>query len=795
MPGMPSQRPFLPSQLMNPMYGSATFPWGSQLPNNPNPLAKAQPVHTNRADLGGIQSALQKRAANLNLGKVPQGSGPQQMFNAMSMLGQARALVDPEKTLQQEGLARGDFEGMIDRLAKKDGERYDFQAEKQDPKRQAIIKGLLGALAGGGVGYLGGGGGVGSTLAGAAVGGVGGAGIGALGAKSHNRKLHSTAKVLKNYGLLQPEYLRAALPLLKQGAQDNAAQRLSATGENSGVSFKHDDEGHLTGADAFKTLDSYMKKAGFNSFQRQFFGRLIQQGMDETMIRASVKTACDRFGDKVAKDLNEGMEKIAFGGLLRAGGALARRFAPKMFGQGARQAAGQGARRTLGETVKQTAQKVTNPAFRQGLRGGAKPTNLKSTMYPRGQFGHGILSASDDAANQLARNSYRMGRQLRAMPGRAGQAMLGRNLPGGARQALGQMGTGALTGALNPYTGLGSGNVIDDQGNFHLSNLLQSMAGGAALGRVPGMQRAMQRGMVGEGFGYAGGYGANALGHLTGNETLQNVDPRLMAQLGFGAGAASSIPGVPGARSANVTKAMQRYEPFHAATRATGRGLMNAGRFAKANPGTAAAVAGGLGTPAAAMYGLNQINDTAQQAQQDIQNQMHGYMEHYDPQIQEVLSEGRQAAQNANQAAQQANNLLGGGGEGGGGVGNIVSNLMGGVGNYFKENPMMMLALLGGLGGLGGYGMGGAGGATMGGIGLPLLYLMASGQLGNMFGGQGQGDTGQDAAATQAQRQKALEDAQVAHQVQGGNVAQLQQPRQNELARQQQQQAMSSAMA
>ena len=120
------ERPFLPPQLMNPMMGGMSFPAVNKLPQNPNPLAKAAPAHTVRADAAGIQEAMAKRGASLGLGNVPQGTGPQQMFNAMTQLGQAKALVDPTETLKKERLSRGDFEGKLDELAQRKGDKYNF---------------------------------------------------------------------------------------------------------------------------------------------------------------------------------------------------------------------------------------------------------------------------------------------------------------------------------------------------------------------------------------------------------------------------------------------------------------------------------------------------------------------------------------------------------------------------------------------------------------------------------------------------------------------------------------------
>ena len=99
--------------------------------------------------------------------------------------------------------------------------------------------------------------------------------------------------------------------MAKRGSQDNSAQRLSSAGESSGVAFKHDNDGHATGSSAFDTLDGYMKKAGLNSFQTQFFSRMVESGMPDVMIEASIKAAGDRFGAEVQAELQDGHEKLA----------------------------------------------------------------------------------------------------------------------------------------------------------------------------------------------------------------------------------------------------------------------------------------------------------------------------------------------------------------------------------------------------------------------------------------------------------------------------------------------------
>ena len=93
----------------------------------------------------------------------------------------------------------------------------------------------------------------------------------------------------------------------KKASQDNSGQRLSSAGEDSGVKYKIDTEGDKTGQSAFDTLDNYMKKAGLNSFQSNFFSRLVLEGAD---IEGAIKQAEDRFGEKVASELKSGFETL-----------------------------------------------------------------------------------------------------------------------------------------------------------------------------------------------------------------------------------------------------------------------------------------------------------------------------------------------------------------------------------------------------------------------------------------------------------------------------------------------------
>jgi len=65
------------------------------------------------------------------------------------------------------------------------------------------------------------------------------------------------------------------------------------------------------GQDAVDSLSPYMKQAGLNQFQTQFFSRLITSGLSRAQIQQAVKAAGDRFGPDVQTELNTGLEKLS----------------------------------------------------------------------------------------------------------------------------------------------------------------------------------------------------------------------------------------------------------------------------------------------------------------------------------------------------------------------------------------------------------------------------------------------------------------------------------------------------
>lgn len=151
------------------------------------------------------------------LGDIPEGPGPDMMLQALNQLASARAMVRPtEDTLDKYELSRGGFQSGLKRIIDKsqDDEKYNLSANAPDPRVQGGIGALLGGLAGAGVDKLTGEESVLNRLmhagGGALLGGLVGAGKGMLEKKNYGQ----TAKLLKQYGMLNPQLLRQAYPLL-----------------------------------------------------------------------------------------------------------------------------------------------------------------------------------------------------------------------------------------------------------------------------------------------------------------------------------------------------------------------------------------------------------------------------------------------------------------------------------------------------------------------------------------------------------------------------------------------------
>ena len=97
-------------------------------------------------------------------------------------------------------------------------------------------------------------------------------------------------------------------------AQAKQANCRPTKAESKMSKYKTDPAHHAQGEDAFKSLDAYMKRAGLNSFQTQFFTRLVQAGMPQPQIKMAIKQAGVMLGPDVSNELIQGFNKIAEGG-------------------------------------------------------------------------------------------------------------------------------------------------------------------------------------------------------------------------------------------------------------------------------------------------------------------------------------------------------------------------------------------------------------------------------------------------------------------------------------------------
>jgi 8-oxo-dGTP pyrophosphatase MutT (NUDIX family) len=552
--------------------------------------------------------------------------------------------------------------------------------------------------------------------------------------------------------------------MAKRGAQDNKGPRRSATGESKAVSYKLDDTHHHTGQKAIDTLENFRKKADLNSFQAHFFGRLVDAGMSEAQIRAAVKTASDKFGGAVATELHDGLEKIAnalgIGKLIGSGlgwaASKAAPYAARMMpwaddaARGAASAVRSGAQ-TASNVVKQPGN------FVRGIANKPMPTTHVPGIGAVRQFNPAY------ATGQAARNFAKDTVTQPFASGTAGQL------------ARGQAAQGAMTGALNPYTGIFSEGAYDNEGNVNWGRLAASTLGGALAGRAAGqagfghMANNMQRqAIAGESIG---GLGAAASNAILGTD----FDPAAAARLGFGAGAIAPQRmkgiGVP-----NTARGLEAIDPTRQfltrvagpAAKAVPGAARAAGNWVKSNPSGAAMGAGAL----MGGYGLASLPGQVTQTLDDHANGLRAEMQGY---AQNLTNRVDQHMQPVSQAAQNASGFMG-----------AIQNGMQGLGQYAQDNQHWLApAALGLAGAGGGYMLGGREGALLGGLSLPMLHMLAQQGAFNQQGGQQaqpqQARSYDDEIETNRQLRELLEERNKQYPMLIG----AQQPMENEIQRQQ----------
>lgn len=159
---------------------------------------------------------MEKRAKPVNFDI----QGPSSIDQALSLYLQAKLLATPStEYLKSKGLNRRRFDKSIRdirRKTRRGSDKFDLASIAPDPKRNALIGGVTGALAGGLLGRTAHTGehSLDDVVLNALLGGgAGAAGAFAL-AEDKRGRLLQTAKVLKDYGLLTPEKFHKAAPLL-----------------------------------------------------------------------------------------------------------------------------------------------------------------------------------------------------------------------------------------------------------------------------------------------------------------------------------------------------------------------------------------------------------------------------------------------------------------------------------------------------------------------------------------------------------------------------------------------------
>ena len=348
--------------------------------------------------------------------------------------------------------------------------------------------------------------------------------------------------------------------LRKLGSQDNCSPSRSAAGDSKGVKYKLQNEDHATGTAAFDSLDKYLrmakkaalessdkkkkkikwygitlpedqkriaeekyyemnsqddnknkamamamdkykemsKKAGLNDFQTNFFGRLIQEGINEHEMYEAIKQAGDQFGYKVGKELNRGLEKLSNWGALGKGlmtGA-------KYLGAGALGAgAGVAASGAVQQGVKDGVQQGVKDGVQQGVQnvGNNAINSAGNFMNNAANSAGNFMNNAMGNPSQNGENMHRVRSNIPEPTGNQYQAVRS-NIPetGGnpfqnmadigmshfknmANGAMGMLGTGMRGGAAANGTG-------QQNSGF---NPLQYMPGaGGAFGganKVPGL--------------------------------------------------------------------------------------------------------------------------------------------------------------------------------------------------------------------------------------------------------------------------------------------------------------------
>ncbi len=157
--------------------------------------------------------ATEKISMPRGLNDIPTGAGPDQIADAVMRFNQLRTLVRPtDETLRTHGLSRGAFQDSLRRITSRSQgkDKLDLRKAAPDPRMYAGLAGLAGLAGVGGLGYMAG---LQPALAALPI-ATAGAGAAYVHAANKREGIKRTAQLMKQYGLLNPQTLRQAYPLL-----------------------------------------------------------------------------------------------------------------------------------------------------------------------------------------------------------------------------------------------------------------------------------------------------------------------------------------------------------------------------------------------------------------------------------------------------------------------------------------------------------------------------------------------------------------------------------------------------
>ena len=539
---------------------------------------------------------------------------------------------------------------------------------------------------------------------------------------------------------------------------------------------------HLYGKDMPEKKSAAAEPPELSTFQTSFFNGLAENGVSPGDFGYYVKKAEAEFGEYVGAELTQGLEKIGgrFGAAISAGKYLVGKLGGRAAKATASRAAQHTAKSTANASVKATARNVSrsaaNNAAKNTTQAAAKNT-ARAKPIPQKLEGFGRPSSKPNLrakapvkkpVNPPQHKGPRPGlskTQPKSPPQPTPQqtpvtATNTGGVVGGfkarAKETLKGTGGGTLLGGLNPLTGYGSEYATNEDGSTNWARLAQSMTVGGSAGM--GLSQLNPRRMMGSNILSRAGSGL-ALQQATGIGESYGLLPEGSSSLAFAAGVGmprgrfknfglgpgrriKDIPGVKASIKANpggwVNQALglkpSKFDPVTGAVR---KAWQHKGKAALGLAGLAGVAKAPDMIEAGKSFAGNLADNAAYTALNRKLEEMGA------PELVAQASKTLEAAAPAIEAGASIAKAFKDGP-----TAENAQGLLSWAGGLMKNFPMLPLLLLSGGGAMMGGMLDGGRGAAIGGLGLPLMLMLASGNLGNvgnLFGG-GDADTSDSAA-------------------------------------------------